>query len=662
MPIFHCKTPYPMIRNRASLTTRAAPAGRWLLPIGLLVLLTGAAAAAAEREPEVLAELARQRIYEGETVEYQVILNHVASPRPPRLDGLDADFQIESLGENSLDSRQVTIINGRMTEVVRTGRAYRYALTPKRSGTLDVPAPTAEIDGQIYTGPALTLVVVPPADQDLAIVEIHADRQHVYPLQPFEIRCTIAVASLPDPVAERNPVTVLRRLPALSIPWATDDSLPAGVRPERAWQEWIEPLRSRRGGFSINNIGSRSVFSLFDDGPLGFLPEPRRTTRQDSAGREAAYWEFDFVRSFTASEPGTLAFGPVTLKGAFVTAVSGDGVADTEEVFAVAKPCTVMVREPPVAGRPDSYVQAVGKFTLAASLVPSEAKVGDPLTLTLTLRGAGTLDAASAPDLAKNPEVAERFRVYEATEETRGEARRFTYSLRPLQAGRTAFPSIPLSYFDVEQERYVTLQTPALPLVVTEAERIEDTEIAVAPGTRGGRAIEVQQDGILGNIDDLAALRDQSVRPGGWLAYVSLLGVVYVGLVAAARYVAPYLADAAWQRRRAAPGRARQRLQAACAEIRAGRQREGAEQLGAAVTGLVADLAGQAAAGMTSREVERQLAEWRVADELRRQVASLLETCDGARYGGSSAAVEALGDSAPPLVEALIRALKGDKR
>ena len=661
MPIFRWKTPDTMNRNRASVPARPAPRRRWLLPLGLLVLLAGSAPAA-EHEPEVLAELARQRIYEGETVEYQVILNHVASPQPPQLDGLDENFQIESLGENSLDSRQITIINGRMTEVVRYGRAYRYALTPKRSGTLEIPAPTAEIDGQLYSGPALTLVVVPPTEQDLAMVEIHADRQHVYPLQPFEIRCTIAVASLPEPVAERNPVTALRRLPALSIPWAIDDSLPAGVRPDQSWQEWIEPLRSRRGGFSINNIGSRSVFSLFDDGPLGFLPEPRRTTRKDSNGREAPYWEFDFVRRFTASEPGTLAFGPVTLKGGFVTAVSDDGVADTEDVFAVAKPCTVVVREPPVADRPESYVQAIGKFTLAASLVPPEAKVGDPLTLTLTLHGEGTLDAARAPDLAKHPEVAERFRVYEASEETRGEARRFTYSLRPLQAGRTAFPSIPLSYFDVERERYVTLQTPALPLVVTEAERIEETEIAVAPGTRGGRAIEVQQDGILGNTDDLAALQDQSVRPRGWLAYVSLLGVIYVGVVVASRYLGRYLGDAAWQRRRAAPGRARQRLQAACTEIRAGRQREGAEQLGAAVTGLVADLAGRTAAGMTSREVERQLAAWKVADELRQQVASLLETCDGARYGGSSAAVEALGDSAPALVEALIRALKGDKR
>jgi len=633
---------------------------RWWLPIGLLVLLTPPTLAAQD-EPELLVELSRQRIYEGESVEYQVILNHVPSPQPPRLDGFD-DFQVQALGENSLDSRQISIINGRMTEVVRQGRAYRYAMTPKRSGSLSIPGPVAEIDGRTYTGPALTLVVVPPADQDLAVLEITSDREHVYPMQPFTIRCTIAVKALPEPVADRNPVTVLRRLPALSMPWATDESLPAGVKPDRTWQDWIERLRSSRGGFSINNIGSRSVISLFDDGPLGFLPEPRRTTRKDRTGRDAAYWEFDFVRRFTACELGELSFGPVTLKGAFVAAVDADARAETEDVFAVAKPRIVIVRDAPAEGRPDSYIQAIGQFTLAASLVPSEAKVGDPLTLTLKLRGEGTLDAAQAPDVAGHPEVAERFRVYEATEETRGDARWFTYSLRPLQPGQTAFPAIPVSYFDVDQERYVSLQTSPIPLSIAEAERIREGEIAVAPGTRSGQAIEVRQDGILANIDDLASLRNQSVRPAGWLAYVSLLGVAYVGIALASRPLSRYFGDAELQRRRAAPGRARLRLRAACAEIQAGCQRDGAEQLGAAVTGLVADMAGQSEAGMTSREVERQLAAWDVADELRQQVARLLEICDGARYGGSSGQVQELSESAPPLVDRLVRALKGDKR
>ena len=42
----------------------------------------------------------------------------IAEPLP----GLMLRFEIESLGERSIDSTKVTVINGRMTRVVRSGR------------------------------------------------------------------------------------------------------------------------------------------------------------------------------------------------------------------------------------------------------------------------------------------------------------------------------------------------------------------------------------------------------------------------------------------------------------------------------------------------------------------------------------------------------------
>ena len=119
-------------------------------PDGAVSVPTQAVAAgvqAAEDEPELLVELGRERIYEGESVQYEVTLNRVQDPQPPKLEGFE-EFQVEFLGERSLDSQQITIINGRMTKDVRYGRAYRYALTPKRSGTLQIPAPVAEVAGR----------------------------------------------------------------------------------------------------------------------------------------------------------------------------------------------------------------------------------------------------------------------------------------------------------------------------------------------------------------------------------------------------------------------------------------------------------------------------------------------------------------------------------
>ena len=49
---------------------------------------------AAAEDPEVLVELARDSIYEGESVRYTVILTHVENPSAPRLEGLH-DFDVQ---------------------------------------------------------------------------------------------------------------------------------------------------------------------------------------------------------------------------------------------------------------------------------------------------------------------------------------------------------------------------------------------------------------------------------------------------------------------------------------------------------------------------------------------------------------------------------------
>jgi hypothetical protein len=63
-------------------------------------------------KPEVLVDVTFrgrpvEHIYEGQSVLYVVMSNHVQAPFSPALESLD-DFDVESLGERSLDSTQVT--------------------------------------------------------------------------------------------------------------------------------------------------------------------------------------------------------------------------------------------------------------------------------------------------------------------------------------------------------------------------------------------------------------------------------------------------------------------------------------------------------------------------------------------------------------------------
>ena len=89
---------------------------------------------------------------------------------------------------------------------------------------------------------------------------------------------------------------------------------------------WLESLQSRRGGgFAVNNIGSNSVFSFFEDQRLTFLPEPQNVRLPDKSGNMTSYRRYQFKRTFVAKNVDQYNFGPVSLKGIFVNGISPSG-------------------------------------------------------------------------------------------------------------------------------------------------------------------------------------------------------------------------------------------------------------------------------------------------------------------------------------------------
>jgi len=617
---------------------------------------------AAENQPEVLVELSKNRVYEGDSVLYRVTLNHVENPSPPQLVGFD-DFDVTPAGQRSLDSRRITIINGRRTETVRYGRAYDYQLTPRKTGQLTIPAPTANVAGQVLRGRELTLQVVGAEDQDVVLMEITSDRQAVYPTQPFTVTLSVTVKALPDAASSQEPLGVQRTPPVLTIPWASDERLPDGLEPAVEWRRWLGKLQNRRGiGFNVNNLQQDSIFSLFESRSLlAFRPEPQRVLRTDQDGNPIGYWKYEFSREFVPQSVGQFTFGPANVKGTFATGLSQTGRLAGEDIYAVARPITVTVKDVPLQGRPEWYIGAVGQYQLNADLAPKQAKVGDPMTLTVSLQGQGTLANAFAPDLAKIPEIADAFKLYEATEEIKGSSGRFTYALRPRKKGIEEFPSVPVAYFDVDTDRYVTLRTDSIPIQVTKAERLSEGQIVSTPaGASGGRQdLGVRREGIfVVNVTDPSAVRDESVRPGRWLLGLGGIAGLYAVVALLAVRLRRFAGDKALVRRRSAAARARGRLRHALAELRQRGFRAGADPVQAALVGLVADVADVAEAGLTPKDVSRLLHELGLEADLVNRVETFLETCDAAQYGGSDMGAEQFGHEAEDLLGALLKALK----
>ena len=165
-------------------------------------------------------------------------------------------------GDESHNQSSTFIFNGKVTQQNTFGHTYRFRLTPRRTGKLVIPAPTATVDGKTISGRALTLNVISPEAQDLVIPEIETDRATVYPTQPFEVTLRILVRPLPDN-PDRDPLMPLRRRPPhIDVNWV---DLPEGLSGDDK-ARWLEKLLSQNdSGFTLNDVSTRS--GSFFEGP-----------------------------------------------------------------------------------------------------------------------------------------------------------------------------------------------------------------------------------------------------------------------------------------------------------------------------------------------------------------------------------------------------------
>ena len=278
-----------------------------MISLAGMVLLLVVARARADDEPEIAVEAGASEIFVGESVDYVVELRNVKNPPQPDLSALRQDFDIVSAGDESHNQSSMFMINGKVTKQTSFGHSFRFRLTPKRSGKLVIPAPSATIDGKTISGRALSLNVVAPEAQDVVVPEIKLDRARVYPTQPFEVTLRILVHPLPDD-PDRDPLLPLRRRPPhLDANWV---DLPGGLSGDDK-ARWLEKLLADNGsGFTLNDVSTRS--SSFFEGPRAavFNLYKGRESRNGLDGQPVNYFVYELKRKLVAEKAATYSLGP----------------------------------------------------------------------------------------------------------------------------------------------------------------------------------------------------------------------------------------------------------------------------------------------------------------------------------------------------------------
>ena len=643
----------------------AAVWSKTLAPSDLLVLLAtvfslAMSPTAIAQEPQITAELNTNRIYVGEAVVYSVMVSNVEDPPEPDLShfvGLDVTL----LGQSSQNSSSISIINGVRTDTRRFGKLFRYSLTPSTVGTITVPAPEVEINGDVLTGPPLELVVQGASEQESVFLNtVISPTDSIYPTQQFTVALQVDVRRLTGALAARSPLSIQDTV-QLKIPWLTDTPIP-NCTPESEAVDVLRPMLNQgrqQDGFGINGLSveARTFFSRAR--AAQFIPPHEDVTRKLKDGTTADFVRYTIKQNFQADRPGEIKIPAATLKGLF--AIPNVAAIEGQEVFAVSHIATLNVSNVPTKGRPNTYTGGIGSFSVNATVTPQDAQVGDPMTLTVDVTGQGTLDLMLAPDLNKTEGFQDRFRIYEPTSKSTPDRRTFTFTLRPETDDITEIAPIPFTFFDVVQGQYSTVHTAAIPLTITKAKTLGVNEVVSdhlgQPRQGIPSALQQNKDSLASNHVSLAAAQTNWLTWKQWLLLWGLIVVAAASLKTLMTAGRNRNSDPVAVKRRQAVSNAHSALQT----VQANSSELGAvpaEAFAKIVIGLVADSTGQQAAGMTSTETIATLAGLGITSDIQNQTTNFLQDCDAARFGASNDDQERLRKQCQDLVGTLSKELK----
>jgi hypothetical protein len=607
----------------------------------------------------VQARLADTDIYLGESTSLELRITGIRNPEPPDLSHPDID--ITKAGGQSFNNSSYSMIHGQIRQTEEFGYVARYLLWPRRAGTLEIPRLTVVHEGQTYRSNAVTLRVQRPSEQDSLRVEVSSNKPSYVLGETVTLTLDLSIRKLTasgtvldaDPFFREQP-------PHLQIPWFEN----LGDWKTTDLRTFAQPfLGQQRAGFYINDYRREGMFR---SSLLPFTLPRHETTRTTPSGK-LAYFTYQLQKQFRPIRAGVQTVPPVLVKATLPTQVDTQGRALRTETFVDSSASlTIGIRPVPSAGQPASFSGAIGRFQLALDADPKSLRVGDPLSVTLTVRGEGLLETVHPPALEQQGTLARDFKVQvdPPAVKTDSDAKTFTYTLRPRHAGIREVPPIEMAYFDPDTQQFQVVRSAPVPLRVDAASTLALTEVVDASG-ESGKSVPGQEltEGILANYHGPALLVPQHfhIHLGQRTALLLVFPPVVYGAALLWR----------WHRRRRQHHpdyqRARKAGQRALTALRTLKTHQtqadpalydGVHQ---ALTGYLGDKLRLVGAGLTVDDVTRHLQARHLDPALLEQVTSLLHLCDSARYAPGSLAVAQVTGLLED-AEALVQRLEGSGR
>jgi len=433
-----------------------------LTRVTLAVILLSAAATASAQEAELRAQ--KGPYYAGEPVAVQVVATGFDANDPPtcQLQGEPpAGITLQGPRMSQSSSSFTQIINGRVTTRESVEYRFTFVVTADREGEFAIgPFQVRSGSASAEVGQAAFTFAQLENDPDMQI-EFSLPQQSVY-------------------VGQELPLT---------IRWSFVGETPA-------IQYAFQNLRIRSSlfdqiSYKAAPVQSRTVLTIVTGkGELEVDADAEIETNPDGRRQAVVTGTVTLVPDTAGSFPDI----PVTCRTSRVAQWSrslfGDLTPRAEApAMAAGKPLRLEVKPIPLAGRPASYCGAVGSdFTMDVSANRTVVRVGDPISLTLSIRGRGNLEKVSLPPLAENAGMSSD--LFQTPNEQvagtfDGDVKQFKVNVRVKDQRVTEIPAVAFAWFDPIAEQFQTTQSKPIPLEVMEAQVVSAANVVAAAPASG---------------------------------------------------------------------------------------------------------------------------------------------------------------------------------
>jgi hypothetical protein len=411
-----------------------------------VLLASGIAQFARGDSPKITAVLTSSDVVVGETVQLQIQIDNAGTSVKPPSDINVPGLQIHYTGE----STQMTMRNFAVSSSI----TYSYTILPEKSGTYKIPPQSIRAGKDNLQTPELTLRV---ADSPRAAAGGGSNRVPSGNTQAGEDKIAFAELLVPKKIAY------------------VGEMIPVVVRigfNSRARVAEMAPPQVSGQGFTVQKLG-----------------EGERNL-ENINGR--SYVIFNYKTAISAARVGNFQIGPVEQKANILVprrssgtrrkpfdpfsedpfsdpffALPFGGLMEQREIAVKSDPVSLEVKALP-AGAPPSFSGALGSFSMTAEANPKRVQIGDPITIKASISGRGNFDRMNAPELSDE----RGWHKYPPSSNFKQDddvgisgTKTFELVVSPNEK-LTNVPPLAFSYFDPVKEKYVTLRSEAVPLVV----------------------------------------------------------------------------------------------------------------------------------------------------------------------------------------------------